>query len=489
MDNMLRIVRALALISASLSFTGCVFLIPDRIHYELEPLEQGAPLECTRFETEDRPETIFGLALSGGGSRAAVFGAAAMEALWEHGLLGQISHISSVSGGSIAASYFAANKPACEGASSEADKETCWREFFTEFKKAMRYNYRNWMEVRQLRKFNRFLSPTRRASSLQETLDDRFLHGKTFGDLEVGDQGAREGRALERPVLLINATRYAEGRRFVFSNLCFSEPLGNGSNSSTQATESRYEPLTRRTLLARTFSRPECTRPVPSDLPISLAVATSAAFPPLIGPVCFEVPSSCYDGEPNWWHLGDGGIIDNSGVDTLEEIVVRELEDGEGRLAKALIISIDSGRVIEPERMQLDSNLRIWTRDPGRVVDVSIPRGRAYHDIVWDRLKRNLAADGIQMETIEMRYTAAKLSHWPASCKKKTPIGEAGESLAQFRMELLERLNLIPTDLSINKCDADLMEMAAHKVIHDTLTGETAQQLRDHGFTVREVQE
>jgi predicted acylesterase/phospholipase RssA len=472
-----------------LSFTGCVFFIPDRIHYVLEPLGQGAPPECAPTANEDPPESIFGLALSGGGSRAAVFGASAMEALWEHGLLGQVSHVSSVSGGSIAAAYYAANKPACEGAPSEVEKEICWREFFSEFKKAMRYNYRNWMEWRQLYHLNRFLSPTRRASSLQETLDRRFLDGMTFGDLEAGDERSPEGRTLERPVLLINATSYDEGRRFVFSNLCVSERTEYRSNSSTEAAESRYEPLTRKTLLTRTFSRPECVRPVPSDLPISLAVATSAAFPPLIGPVCFEVPSSCHGGEPNWWHLGDGGIIDNSGVDTLEEIVLRELEDGDGRLAQALIISLDSGRMIRPERMQLDSNLRIWTRDPGRVVDVSIPRGRAYHDLVWDRLKRGLAADGVYMETIEMRYTTAELPQWPVSCKKKNPIRRAGETLAGFQQEILERLNLIPTDLSIGKCDADLMEMAAHKVIHDTLTGETARRLRDAGFAVREVQE
>jgi hypothetical protein len=122
-------------------------------------------------------------------------------------------------------------------------------------------------------------------------------------------------------------------------------------------------------------------------------------------------------------------------------------------------------------------------------VDISIPRGRAYHDLVWDRVKRGLAADGIEMETIEMRYTKAELPRWPASCKKKSPIGEAGESLAKFQQELLERLNLIPTDLLISKCDGDLMEMAAHKVVHDTMTGETVRRLRDLGFAVREVQE
>jgi predicted acylesterase/phospholipase RssA len=481
-----RIAGAVALIAVSLSLSGCVFVIPDRIHYTLQPLEKETPPECAASETGDHPETILGLALSGGGSRAAVFGAAAMEALWEHGLLEQISHVSSVSGGSIASSYFVANKPACDGAPSEAEKETCWREFFSEFKKAMRYRYRDVMEIRQIVKPNRFLSPTRRASSLQETLDSRFLGGKTFGDLK---RNGPEGRVLEHPVLLINATSYDEGRRFVFSNLCLSEPPGSGSDELVEVTESRYEPLSRRTLVGRTFSRPDCVRPVPDDFPVALAVATSAAFPPIIGPVCFQVPSSCYGGEPHWWHLGDGGIIDNTGVDTLEEIVLRELEGGEGRLSKAWILSFDSGRMIEAERMYVNSNLRIWTRDPGRVVDVSIPRGLAYHNLVWDRVRRGLAADGIHMETIAMRYTHADLPHWPASCKKKDPIREAGEGLVKLQREILEHLNLIPTDLVIGKCDADLMEMAAHRIIHDTLTGETARRLRDHGFVFREVQE
>jgi hypothetical protein len=175
-------------------------------------------------------------------------------------------------------------------------------------------------------------------------------------------------------------------------------------------------------------------------------------------------------------------------VDTLEEIVLREIEDGEGRLSRALIISLDSGREISPERMQLDSNLRIWTRAPGRVVDISVPRGRAYHDLVWDRAKSDLEADGIHIETIGMRYTTADLPHWPASCKKN-PIVEAGESFVKFQEELLERLSLIPTDLLISECDGDLMEMAAHRVVHDTMTGETLHRLRDLGFAIRDVQE
>ena len=62
-------------------------------------------------------DTLIGIAISGGGSRAALFGAAGLEALANvqvgsaHSLLEDVSMISSVSGGSMATSYFAAVKP------------------------------------------------------------------------------------------------------------------------------------------------------------------------------------------------------------------------------------------------------------------------------------------------------------------------------------------------------------------------------------------
>jgi hypothetical protein len=61
-------------------------------------------------------DTLIGIAISGGGSRAALFGAAGLEALANvqagptHSLLEDVSMISSVSGGSTAASYFASTK-------------------------------------------------------------------------------------------------------------------------------------------------------------------------------------------------------------------------------------------------------------------------------------------------------------------------------------------------------------------------------------------
>ena len=62
-------------------------------------------------------ETVVGVSLSGGGSRAALFGAGGLEALGrlpapEGGsVLERVSYLSSVSGGGLAAAYYALHKP------------------------------------------------------------------------------------------------------------------------------------------------------------------------------------------------------------------------------------------------------------------------------------------------------------------------------------------------------------------------------------------
>src|SRR5215831_20207315 len=72
-------------------------------------------------------DLLLGVALSGGGSRAALFGAAGLEALARvrtpdgASLIEKISHVSSVSGGSIAATYYALKKPGRDVRVLEAD--------------------------------------------------------------------------------------------------------------------------------------------------------------------------------------------------------------------------------------------------------------------------------------------------------------------------------------------------------------------------------
>jgi hypothetical protein len=452
---------------ATLAFgsIGCI----AKIHYVVPPLEANPAEDCTHCELGGAFQDVVGIGVSGGGSRAAVYGAAGLEALWEHGIIEHVTHLSSVSGGSIAASYFATNRPACEQASSENERETCWRAFFSEFKMAMRYNYFRSMEWRQLSP-RRMFSSTRRATSLGESFDKKFLHNKTFGDLRTSDGNGDTNPG--DPILLVNASSYDEARRFVFSNLCIPSVV----DESGASTSSGSAPLARPELRARTFSRPECARSVPSDFPISLAVASSASFPG-IGPVSIEVPSDCDGGTPEYWHLGDGGIFDNSGVDTLEEIVLWQRHDDRKKLERALILSLDSGKGAEPEKMKLIKNMWLYLQHPGLMFDIASRRGQAYHDLLWERLRNDFAKEGIWLENFPIRYSQAELEEWPGSCKSREAAGA----------DINEELASIPTDLEITDCHADLLELAAHKRVHETFDKEVVDRMNSEGFAIREV--
>jgi len=449
------------LVALALLSSGCSFLRKDKIHHIVRPSAQPA----ARCEVDGPPaERILGIGISGGGSRAAVFGAAALEALAEHGILGQVSHLSSVSGGSLPAAFYLTYPPACEETATE-----CWHVYFSELKGSMRHKFQSWMLARNESQPWRSSSPTRRVTSLQEVLDNQFLHGKTFGDLGSD------------PVLMINATSYDETRRFVFSNVCLAEGAVDPSGSSKRYRVMAEKALAQRALQAFTFSRPQCIRPVPTDLPVSLAVATSAAFPGVLGPVSIQAPSACDDGEPEWWHLGDGGIIENSGTDSLDEILLRRLLDEGPTLKTALILSVDAGSHSDPEELKRDRTFNMHRNKSrlGLVVDSPRVRGQAYHDIFWDELVDELAKEGIGYEKITFRYSQAELNDPPSSCAKEISDGKTSHDL------LLE----IETKFNIKECHADILEMAAHQLVHEAFDVEAVRRLTSDGFSIHTARE
>jgi predicted acylesterase/phospholipase RssA len=438
------------LLPLSACLSACVVLVPDRIQRTVAP---DAPTFACE-ESDPAPNEILGVALSGGGSRAAVYAAAGLEALWEHGLIDRITHVSSVSGGSIAASYFVAMRPACKAEASQDGREACWRAFFAEFKRAMRYDYAWATELRQALFPNRWLSHTRRATSFMEVLDREFLAGRTFAELYRSAPGGSRP-----PVLLLNAASFDEARRFVFSNLCIGSHEGD--------------------LRSATFARPGCARGVPLDFPVSLAVTSSAAFPGLFGPVVLSVPPSCEVTEEEWWHLGDGGMIDNSGVDTLEEVVLEAVETGSG-ISTAAILALDASRVVRNSEIKRAANYGLLSNDPSRIVVVTKARGEAFHEFAWDRRKRDLAERGVRADQVLLRYMAAELASWPDSCRSERRSGEPATPEA-----IQNRMEEIPTLLSIDDCGADLMERAAHQVVHAQLDGEWGDRLRQLNVPVQ----
>ena len=117
------LVRGMALgLACALLATGCATAVAYRA-----PVA-GPQTTCVTPAPER--DLVVGVALSGGGSRAALFGASGLEALAQvrgpdgASVLDQVSYLSSVSGGSLSASYYALNKPPRETADSGAGRGT-----------------------------------------------------------------------------------------------------------------------------------------------------------------------------------------------------------------------------------------------------------------------------------------------------------------------------------------------------------------------------
>src|SRR5690242_20102543 len=179
-DLMVREHRWLALVMSVAVLTGCV----TSPVYTLHVPKADQPTCTYPMKPGD---TLIGIAISGGGSRAALFGAAGLEALAKlqiapaQSLLEDVSMISSVSGGSMATSYFASVKPKREvpilTASGELSGE--YQAFFAQYKVTMNQDYERpllWRNLLRLRWFN----PAWTAKSLSEYLNSQFLKDMNF---------------------------------------------------------------------------------------------------------------------------------------------------------------------------------------------------------------------------------------------------------------------------------------------------------------------
>jgi len=236
----------------------------------------------SEFEPKDgfQPKVFVGLAISGGGSRAANFGLAAMEQLEQLGMLQHVTAISSTSGGGLPAAYYALNGAQMQGKQGE--------KLWAEAKQRMAHDFRdewllNWLLPWNLAKTS--FTHADRSEVMADIFDKRLFNGATFSQLS-GPPSPR------RPMWIANATR-----------------IGGGSNALFTFTEESF-------------------RDIGSDLssfPVSAAVMASAAFPgafnsmtlhryPLVPEVILEKRGPFPDG---YVHLMDGGPADNLGVESL----------------------------------------------------------------------------------------------------------------------------------------------------------------------------
>jgi len=225
------------------------------------------------------PHAKLGIALSGGGSRAAAFHRGTIQGLEENDLLDQINVVSSVSGGSVfAAAWMAAG---WKGRRLAQFLEDIGRELAQGFV-ARSFTFNSIKLV---------LPSYTRANLLAETFDLALTHGMKLKDLP------------ERPSLCINTSVMNTGQvgkfsRYGFSSTGFHAP-GEGQGQSNP------------------------TIPL-AEYPVALAATASAAFPVGLPPVFLLRGAHVPEGwggpalaDHRRFALTDGGVLENLGVQTL----------------------------------------------------------------------------------------------------------------------------------------------------------------------------
>ncbi|MBE9529296.1 MAG: patatin-like phospholipase family protein [Proteobacteria bacterium] len=301
---MLRTVALLILLSA---LTGCVSTAYTNVktNHTYTQKDSRATYTITRDRGKHK-EALAILALSGGGSRASYWSAAIMFALEELytdeelDILGEIDVITSVSGGGLPAAYYAISYP--DNDESAELRKRVWEK--TLVKELMAKPYRTiwlwrWLWPQNIARY--WFTSFDRSDIMAQVFADHLYDRKRSGtNLRFKDVNP------ERPYLIMNATsgtRGSFGDHFAFTHEQF--------------------------------------RKLDSDIEeyeIAKGVMASASFPAIFHSVTLKDFMKYPDKQEHFLHLMDGGIKDNFGFNTIEELLKKNIE----RYDRVVIIVVDA---------------------------------------------------------------------------------------------------------------------------------------------------
>lgn len=417
------------LITAFVLTTSCAIL-PGSWH--ALPNEPGSTPTRANLVAEDVSPAdgrFIGVAISGGGSRAANFGAAVLLALQKKldPKMPPIDVISSVSGGSLPAAYLALDGYTYGWFGQQIRFGTAYED---EIKERLQRNYQIRFTARWFLPWNiaRFwLTDFNRTDIMFSVLDANLYHGATFADLPK-DHG---------PKLLINASEMGDPKPFPIVDETFSTL---GSDLSRQR--------------------------------ISVAVTASLAVPGFFHHVVLTdrgIPAS----QAPHRHLSDAAVTDNLGIKSIVEMLDK-VENGAAAFPRGCyLISIDASPEFLP-----------WKRERSETREFP-------QDYLFDRnasdaidfvllMQRAKTLESVGMTIPDVPNPIGAFSEWTSSkgtlnCKfwhvalrrlylseeeKSEPLGSRWDTLPWRK-----QIRLIPTELNIwDWQQAALFKAADHLV-------------------------
>jgi len=371
----------------------------------------AAPQPGEAIPEHCRDDRFVSLAISGGGSRASIFGAAVMFELQRYGLLQHVDLVSCVSGGCLTAAYYALScddpedKSACPPTTNGAARYA-WREEavypLLERNFLSRW-FGNWFWPDNILKY--WFTYFDRTDIMAETISSNLY------DKSILDNNQFRFRDLNpnRPNIAINATNVTAGQIREFSF---------------------------------TFT-PEQFQKLHSNLdryPVANAVMASASFPGAFNYVTLRDFR-----ELQYVHLLDGGAYDNLGLNAIKTAMELDTTNTDGPKQRVVII-IDAYMALD-NRMAREAEPRSWT---DYVIDSNF-------FVAYDTLLTSLRATQLQFAETLLKQHRGTLLHisWENLDKDADPeIAWLGN-----------RLNRIPTSLKIESKSAARLRSAARILV------------------------
>jgi len=239
--------------------------------YENKPVTDSAAVSTHANllvqEKEWKDGAFVGLAISGGGSRSAIFATAVMLELKKLGILDRVDFISSVSGGGLPAALYA-----LEGYHGIQFDDTTLDLIGRNFQQRW---FGRWFLPQNIIRY--WFADFTRSDIMAQVFDNNLFDGATFSDLNP-----------DRPKLLINATNAGEEPAFIFSDEEFLDLHSDLSQYS-----------------------------------VARAVNVSSALPGVFQSISVTRWSSQPPGPSRlrYKHLFDGGPVDNLGIKTIRKVL------------------------------------------------------------------------------------------------------------------------------------------------------------------------
>jgi NTE family protein len=319
------------------------------------------------MQAADSPASAakIGLALSGGGFRAALFHVGVLARLAELGILRRIEVVSSVSGGSIIGALYYIHvknllerKPDAE--IGDDDYVEIVEAIHRDFRRAIQKNIRA-RAFLNLPKNLWMAKATYSRSDRIGDLYDKYFYKPAWGqprpkrwfgladtqialnELKIRPRGEQEDfrpdedndrrKQAKVPIILINATTLNTGHNWRFEAVRMGEPLPNDETAREV-----YANVDKNMRLEPGYFEPDTSSSKPHraitsrqrDFPLAVAVAASACVPALFHPLSI---TGLYDGIKV--ELVDGGVHDNQGLQGLFDTDCTHLivSDASGQLA------------------------------------------------------------------------------------------------------------------------------------------------------------